>query len=274
MKVNPISTWPEVEKVYTDFRSSSKRWIFRGQRDFKMPLKTTLERALVDRFGIKLDDAQDTEDRLLREFKRHLHRYTNDVPDNGDKIRWLALMQHHGAPTRLLDFTYSFYIAVFFAIEKAKPGDTCAVWAIDLDWIWKTAKAELPPELIKNVCDPNISKDPDTINGLFNIRKKIIVTLTPMQLDDRLAVQQGTFACGLDITKSFDNLIHDLAKTDREYKEHVCKVKLNCSREFIKDAIIELNRMNIKRLSLFPGVDGLAQGMENAIVLPIQSLYG
>src|SRR5438093_2893211 len=44
-------------------------------------------------------------------------------------LEWLALMQHYGAPTRLLDFTYSFWIALFFAFEEAE--NDCSVVALD-----------------------------------------------------------------------------------------------------------------------------------------------
>jgi hypothetical protein len=53
-------------------------------------------------------------------------------------MEWLALMRHYGAPCRLLDWTHTFWAAVFFAIEKAT--DFCSVWVVDLRYIWSQFK--------------------------------------------------------------------------------------------------------------------------------------
>jgi len=54
-------------------------------------------------------------------------------------VEWLALMRHYGAPTRLMDWTWSFYVAVFFAMHDIPPEseDNCAVWALNLDELRK-----------------------------------------------------------------------------------------------------------------------------------------
>jgi len=281
MEREPLTTWEAIENAYrTDFREPNVRWLFRGQRESPEPdeksrqLRPSLERVLEDRFQRPLAEAPVIEKRLLREFKRHLHRYTTDVPDEDDNLRWLALMQHHGAPTRLLDFTYSFLVAVFFSIERAKHNDRCAVWAIDHNWLWLAVRESLPPDLVSSLDDARQSKTPETMRALFATPKDILVTLNPMNLDERLAVQQGVFVCSLDLTKRFADVARGLARSEEEYDAHVRRVEIRCSAELLREAIRELQRMNITRLSLFPGIDGLAQSLENAIELSTLSRYG
>jgi FRG domain len=71
---------------------------------------------------------------LLSTFQRRAHHYITYPPERDDELEWLALMQHHGAPTRLLDWTKSPYVELFFALEPIMGADFAAVWAIDLDW--------------------------------------------------------------------------------------------------------------------------------------------
>jgi hypothetical protein len=56
-----------------------------------------------------------------------------------DYLGWLALMRHHGAPSRLLDWTLSPYVAAYFALyegfKKQSVDLHCAVWAIDIKWL-------------------------------------------------------------------------------------------------------------------------------------------
>jgi hypothetical protein len=63
----------------------------------------------------------------VREFQRHFHRYTDVLVAPEDLTRWLALMQHHGAPTRFLDCSYSFWVALFFlggSLLRQRRGET------------------------------------------------------------------------------------------------------------------------------------------------------
>ena len=87
------------------------RWIFKGHESTEWELSTTLERTLCKRFGKGLSDAWRWERCLSREFMRKARGFLPDPPSDTDYMEWLALMQHYGAPTRLHDWTYSFWSA-------------------------------------------------------------------------------------------------------------------------------------------------------------------
>src|SRR6266542_1684209 len=112
-------------------------WIYRGQQFYKWGLKTSLERCC-ERERIKPKDRNFIEKELLRNFRRAYHQYAQHIPDADSTVEWLSLMQHHGAPTRLLDFDYSIYIAEYFALENAD--SDCAVWAVNLWWAVRQSK--------------------------------------------------------------------------------------------------------------------------------------
>jgi hypothetical protein len=105
--------------------------------DSRWELKTSLERHTPAEMK-----PSDAEIRRLHEFKRRAHTYLQPqhIPAEDNAGEWLALMQHFGAPTRLLDVTESPYVAVYFAIEEAGQGvEACAVWAINRIWCLEAA---------------------------------------------------------------------------------------------------------------------------------------
>jgi hypothetical protein len=99
------------------FLDAADGWIFRGQEEYPdTPLQTSLERA-AEFLG---EPALTLESRTLRELRRRAKLSgERNLPEEKDLVGWLALLQHHGAPTRMLDFTSSVYVALFFAVEKS-----------------------------------------------------------------------------------------------------------------------------------------------------------
>jgi FRG domain-containing protein len=120
-----LNSWDEIHA------HARPGWVYRGQRSSEWDLSTSLERCCA-REGIFGEERYRLEQELLRDFRRAYHNYSQHVPSVESVVEWLSLMQHHGAPTRLLDCTYSIYVAAYFALETAE--SDCAVWGIKAPW--------------------------------------------------------------------------------------------------------------------------------------------
>ena len=268
-RIVTLHSWDEVTDHFAKCRSVFSGWIFRGHQNADWLLTTTLERAAVERFGISWVEIPSIEQGLVRRFQRQLHLYSAEVQaEELNFMELLALMQHHGAPTRLLDWTYSFFVGVYFAIEAAKPDHPCAVWAVDRDWWRERARGHLPSDAKKLLeSDINAKKDKTVRQILLHDPPlKTVHPLNAFRLSTRHVVQQGAFLVPGDVTKSFMENLQGIA--DRSADQHIIKFELPCDRQFLKDAIENLHRMNINRATLFPGLDGFAKHLEALIVVP------
>lgn len=245
-------TWDDLEKF------DNSQSIYRGHRCAEWRLETSLER-LCTRQCNDLAKAEKIENVVFREFRRRLHHYSNNVPAVGQRLRWLSLMQHHGAPTRFLDWTYSIYVAAYFAIEKAR-GDS-AVWVINKNWLKdegeRIFKSESREALIfHNKGDEEVEERffRDVIN---RPPLPAVVQVNPFQLDERLTIQKGVFLYPCDATKAFEQNLRAMPGHDDQ--KHV--LKLVISHVDRMKAMKKLHAMNISRATLFPGLDGFAQSL-------------
>lgn len=247
--------------------------VFRGQLDAKWLLSTTLERA-ARRYRFPEGALRNREVVLLNNFQRRAHHYLDDPPKLDDRLEWLALMQHHGAPTRLLDFSHSFYVAAFFSMESAE--QDAAVWALSSEFTMGHTSNLLSGE--KTMLD--LDEESRTVleehfDGSQTSR--CVMLVEPRRMNPRLAVQQGCFVVPGDLSKSFmENLADCLevdvtalaAKKGRSLR-HVNPdqffatpiVKIVLPRKIHNEAVWDLDQMNVNATSLFPGLDGFARSL-------------
>lgn len=251
------------------------RWIFKGHACDEWNLSTTLERTLYNRFRHELTDAWKWERRLSREFMRKARGYLSDPPSVTDHMEWLALMQHYGAPTRLHDWTYSFWMAVLFAVEEAKLNEnnemkSCAVWALQIDWLRERVEENVPKlkGLLNQYNDPNREIDfilnsqgkDDTPSGVW--------PLNAYRLNQRVVAQQALFVVPLDVTKPFMDNLRFCQTVEGMISQHLIKFVIPCSDEIICRCVRYLYDRNLTRAMLFPGIEGYAHSIGNLVFLP------
>ncbi len=258
----PIRRWRDLLERYEEFKDG--QWCFRGGRRREGGFKTSLERAAVDRWGRSWEELPEIEEGLLRRFKREAHLFLANEPEEEDRIGWLSLMRHHGAPTRLLDWSYSFFVAVYFAVERAEPGKPASLWAMDLEAVWDRVYAmdHLRPLLAR---DPN-AKQKATVDAIIghDPRKPLVFRLNPWRMNRRLIVQQSLFLVPGDITRSFRDNLGALGDPG----ELVVEIPLITDRAFLREATRELLAMNMTSATLFPGLDGFARNLTALIPFP------
>jgi hypothetical protein len=124
------NTWNEATDLNDLLHSISPIWVFRGQSDSEWSLETSFERE-GKKHNLNSYYYKTCESNIISDFKRQAKKYIHHPPADEDLIDWLAYIQHYGGPTRLLDFTYSFYVAAFFSMQAV--GRSPSIWAINVN---------------------------------------------------------------------------------------------------------------------------------------------
>lgn len=117
----------QLSKLAYLFDTGTPKPVYRGQSNYAWPLETRLER-LAPEFVKKESGLEIFEYQTITEAKRRLHHHLSALPEDEDLLSWLALLRHHGVPTRLLDVTKSLFVACYFAVRNAIPKQDAALW--------------------------------------------------------------------------------------------------------------------------------------------------
>jgi hypothetical protein len=253
------------EETITELENLSKfqlpRWAFRGEKYYEYPLRTSLAR-FFDRASYNGPKKLKVEKNLLREFERRYHHYSFSEPRVDSEIEWLSLMRHYGAPTGLLDFTYSIYVAAYFAVEDISEKEDGFIYGINLDWCQDAASKVINAHGRngKWVTKPLSRKeDEKTFKSLFFNSHQIdmVVAMNPFLLNQRITTQLSVFICPGNVNKEFSENLKALDGC--EQPANTIKIKIpNKSRINILRSLFD---MNINRASLFPGLDGFARSL-------------
>ena len=171
------------------------------------------------------------------------------MPSSNDAFEWLALMQHHGAPTRLLDFSWSPFVAAYFALEHA--AQDAAVWAVFPPGLNSSPNRTLRPSQVVTGDEVGPWVEGAYEQHFLQNTNRMAVIGEPHNMNQRLLAQGGTFV----MPGVLHEPIEALVPADSV-------VKFVLATDLIRrDAMAELYAMNISNATLFPGLDGLARSL-------------
>ena len=257
--------WQDYLKTWEHM--TSEEWILRGQscQESKvMGLRSGLERALIS-YEIPLSKASEIEEWMIRDFRRKYEGIDSQMVSN-DTLYCLSMMQHYGCPTRLLDFTYSPYIAAFFAVENMSfeqgAERQAFVFCFNHKWINNSARWSIDDNnLFKMRFDDKTMTD-DSFKRLYMEKKRsFIVAENPQQLHRRLSIQRGVFIIQGNISKSMMENIKSMDDWQSEKNVVIYKLRIDIGEE-LKKVYEDLRLMNITHESLFPGLDGFSKSLK------------
>lgn len=247
-----VSTWIELqEAVFSDsWRPSISRhrshYVFRGTPRASHGLETSLQQG-----GFEAHERH-----LLTSFRKYALR--NAV--HGDWVwNWLSLAKHHGLPTRLLDWTYSPYVAMHFATHNfAHFDEDAAIWCVDFretnELLPKALRKVLATEDVNILTTEMLNRAATTLEEFERLgHDDFVVFFEPPSLDERIVNQFALFSLPSRANVSLESV---LARRPMSYRRIIIPADLKWE---IRD---KLDQANITERVLFPGLDGLSMWLK------------
>jgi len=197
----------------------------------------------------------EVESSIIESFKRQAPALSPQVPDKNDHVEWLFLMQHHGTPTRLLDWSKNVLVAIYFAVNDHLDEDG-ELWAMYPDALNKRNFPGMPTSrnpILKFLAAEPSCTSPEKLAKQLGLRD---VPQYPLALDPpmnfvRMVAQQSVFTIH---TKPRDGAtIPELLTDPKELVRYVVP------KSHKKKILSNLADLGVTRLTLFPDLDSLSK---------------
>ena len=222
MKIDTINTVTQFHEMVKSYDAAHP--IFRGVQNSSYELLSRVGRSIIENKKKRENSVTDyivgykTEISSLDRFKRHAAPYIQNPPENN--WEWLAIAQHYGLPTRLMDWTRNPLVAAYFSCKDNRNANDAAIFVLD-------------------------EYDIDSVNSEdqpFEIT--MVKVFTQRHTTQRIAAQSALFTVHPDPHIPFD---HDGL--------HKWIINTEC----IFDIEIMAETYGIDDASMFPGLDGIAK---------------
>lgn len=292
-----LNNWSDFYNVASWFLNEESTWVFRGHEDSKWKLKSTWDRfgesckkpyfkststkvdvMLAEYFNFRAENQAEfsqKEKHMIAQFKQMI-KWDHNLGD--ETLPYLMAMQHYGIPTRLLDFTYSLFTALYFAYERSEePARESeperAIWAVRLDnimsWLRQYCKTDGENRVMKE-CDLMVLAESFLIGKPKTGIRKGVVPIG-YATNSRMVAQRGLFLMPFSKMSFEENLnailkynpfkLHNTPKnkgvTLNEFlgidnKSNIQVIKFVFAKEMRSKARMVLEQAGIDEMSIYP----------------------
>lgn len=224
--------------------------VYRGSAESARTLLTSL-----DRLGGRPHEKRSLESHILRNYARQSRPHVDVATDDWEL---LFSAQHHGVPTRLLDWTYSPLVAAHFATAVPAREQDRAIWRLD----WRAVHRRFGfPELSLFTRDLDAvlnggrgTLTPWTLFDDWDPKREFACMVEPPSLDARIVAQSAVFTFMSDTTCPFEEFLARHGLSDALTRFVIRAGDVPCVRD-------QLDLVGMDERRLFPDLDGVAEGL-------------
>lgn len=193
-------------------------------------------------------------------FKRQAPAYSDYIPEKMDHLEWLFVMQHHGSPTRLLDWTENILVALYFAV-KDKWNEDGEVWAVYPNELNDKSINRFGIELSRSkyvnfLAGEPFHNNPEKLKEELGLEREVkgpIAFYPPMRFQ-RMINQMSVFTIQPDPNNS-SSITENLSD-----EKHLVRYQIPKGRK--QDLLSELHALGIRESTLFPNLESLSESIK------------
>lgn len=247
-----IDSWDTFESIVSIAREHSTRddrsVLFRGQSRVEWQLTPSLHRCLPP--GTSPEQSLALEGVLLERFRARIGNCAPDVaqPEQHQLFAWWALMQHYGAPTRLIDWTTSLHVAAYFASREDWDRDG-SIWLLSPWVLHQDAGMRMDPE------------EPLEIVAQRADAPHVVVPLPSNDATNRMSAQASHFTCCVNVKIDQAEAIDEMFTNGQIDSAEQFHWKLVLPAALKVEFMFKLEEAGASAETLFPGLDGLGQSL-------------